>query len=114
MKVITPIEVLQDRGFKPDSDLPYCTADGTEFFIGHNKDTAAIVCLMEDEERYLLDKGHLRYMADTAKTYEIKQVLLYTNYGVELHSKHEKPSCVNLDRIYKIDSEGANLAIYKN
>lgn len=105
------IEVLQDRGFKENSDLPYCTANGTEYYVGINKqfkNDAAIVALIDNEEHYLLDKADLREMAETAITFRIKRVTLYTNYGLEIHSKFESANIVGLDRIIKIDSEGFN------
>ena len=108
---MTAIEVLQDRGFKANSDLPYCTANGTEYYVGINeqvKNNAAIVALINNEEHYLLDKADLREMSETATTYGIKRVTLYTNYGIEIHSKFESANIVGLDRIIKIDSEGFN------
>jgi len=114
-EVLTPLEILEDRGFKPYSDLPYCNEDGTEYFIGENESrTAGIVALMCSEDHYILDKAHLRLMSETARTAGIKQIILYTNYGLELHSRHEKPSCVNMDKIIKVNSDGSNLAVYNN
>jgi len=106
---MTPLEILIDRGFKPVSDLNYCLAQGTEYFIGHANKKAAIVSLMpEDESIYFIDKDGLRIMAETAKTYGIKDVFLYTNYGVELHSKYELPDIVGINKIIKINSDGFN------
>ena len=104
------LQILEDRGFKPTSNLPYCTADGTDFYIGYKRETkeAGIVALIEDESHYFLEKEHLRMMAYTAKTYDIEKVWLYTNYGMEIHSKHEAPEIVGLHRIVKISTDGFN------
>lgn len=104
-----PIEILQDRGFKVYTDLPYVLANGAEFYVGERLAEAGIVALMpENESIYFLDKIDLRKMAETAKTYSIENVILYTNYGLELHSKHESPEVVGLTQIVKIDKEGNN------
>ena len=106
---MTANEILIDRGFKPVSELDYALAQGTEYSIGYRGKSAAIVSLMPtDESIYFLDKEHLRLMSETAKTYGIEEVTLYTNYGMELHSKNEKPEIVGFNRIIKIDSEGFN------
>ncbi len=105
---MTPLEILTDRGFKPVSDLNYCLANGIEYYVGQTKDSAAIVALMYCEDLYFIDKIDLRIMAETAKTYGINKVILYTNYGMEIHSKYEKPEIVGLNKIIKINKEGFN------
>lgn len=106
---MTPIEILKDRGFKVYGDLPYCLANGAEYYVGERLTSKGVVSLMpEDESIYFLDKEDLRVMAETAKTYGINEVILYTNYGLELHSKYEKPETVGLTQIIKIDKEGNN------
>jgi hypothetical protein len=103
----TELSILKSRGYKPNSDLNFCLANGCEYYVGYSKDRAAIVALMpENESIYFLDKVDLRTMAETAKTYNINTVDLFTNYGIELHSKHEKPEIVGLTRVIKIDKEG--------
>lgn len=96
------INILKERGFKVLSDLNYCTDNGIEYFIGYDKfNTALVVALMHDEELYLITKEELREMSLTARTKGIEKVILITNYGVELHSKHEKAKDVGFDAIMK-------------
>jgi len=47
-------------------------------------------------------------MSLTAKVKGINEVVLYTNYGIELHSKYEKPEDIGFDRIVKV---GSRLAV---
>lgn len=104
-----PIEILKDRGFKVYIDLPFVLSNGAEFYVGERLTEAGIVAIMpEDESIYFLDKADLRKIAETAKTYGIEEAILYTNYGLELHSKHESPEVVGLTQIIKIDKNGNN------
>lgn len=80
---------LSDTGFKPVSNLNYCTQRGIEYFIGYRGDQAAISAFIHDESIYFIEKDELREMAETAKVKGIKKVHLFTNYGLELHSQHE-------------------------
>lgn len=96
------ISHLRSKGYFIPSDLPYCTEEGKEYYIGHKYNKAGIVAIMEDESNYLLTKGELREMALTARTYGIEEVTLYTNYGLELHSRLETPlKTVGINRIKK-------------
>lgn len=99
---VTPLEYLYLSGFIPNSDLNFCTDSGIEYYIGYKGTEAAIVALIEDENTYLLPKPELREMSWTAKVKGIDKVTLFTNYGVELHSKYEKPQTVGFDKIEKI------------
>lgn len=103
---ISPLDILIDRGFTPVCDLNYCLANGTEFYVGIHQKSAAIVALMHNKYLYFIDKEGLKIMAETAKTYGIEKVFLYTNYGIELHSKYEKPELIGLNKIIKIDETG--------
>ena len=106
---VKPLDILKDRGFQPISDLNYCLAQGTEYFIGYKGKIAAIVSLMpEDESLYFIDKIDLKIMAETAKVKGIDTVILYTNYGVEIHSRFEDADIVGLSKIIKIDNHGFN------
>lgn len=105
---ISEIDILKAKGFKPFSDLNYALDNGIDYYIGFNKKDAAIVAIIKDEDNYFIDKEGLRQMAFDARLAGIEHVTLYTNYGIELHSKLEKPNCVGLDRIIKVDSEGLN------
>jgi hypothetical protein len=106
---MTAIEILKDRGFNPNSNLNYCLAQGTEYYVGYRGKSAAIVSLMpEDESIYFIDKTDLKVMAETARVIGIEDITLYTNYGVEIHSKHENSETVGINRIIKIDKEGFN------
>ena len=103
----TELTILKSKGYKPNSDLNFCLANGCEYYLGYSKDRAAIIALMpENESIYFLDKVDLRTMAETAKVRGINEVTLYTNYGIELHSKHETPEVVGLTKVIKIDKDG--------
>lgn len=102
-----PQEILIDRGFKPQP-LNYCTKNGINFYIGENLNKAAAVAIIEDENQYLLTKEDLREISTSAKVKGIDNVILYTNFGCEIHSKYEKPEIVGFDMIKKINSEGFN------
>jgi len=103
------IEILKDRGFNPITDLPFCLSNGAEYYIGYCNKIAGIVSLMpENESIYFLDKIDLLKMAETAMIKGVEQAYLYTNYGVEIHSKYENPQSVNMAKIIKIDKQGYN------
>ncbi len=99
--IASPLEILKGNGFKPASDLNYCTDNGVEYFIGWKEDKALIVALIHDESLYFITKPELREMSATARTYGIKHITLLTNYGIELHSRQEKPETVGLNKIIK-------------
>lgn len=99
--IASPLEILKGNGFKPSSDLNYCTDNGIEYFIGWKNKEALIVAIIYDETVYMITKPELREMSQTARTYGIEKVTLLTNYGLELHSRHEKPETVGLNRIVK-------------
>lgn len=108
-----PIEMLKNKGYKINSNLPFTLSNGAEFYIGEKLSEAAIICLMpENESIYFLDKIDLRKMTETAKTYNIQNVILYTNFGVELHSKHESPQIVGLHKLIKIDNYNNEQTFY--
>lgn len=96
------LQILKDNGFTPISDLNYCSHNGVEYYIGHNENKAAIVALIHSEDIYFINKNELREMSYTAKIAGIESVELFTNYGIELHSKYEKPSIVGFSKIHKI------------
>lgn len=79
--IANPLEILKGNGFKPSSDLNYCTENGIEYFIGWQGNKALIVA--------------------TARHYGITHITLLTNYGLELHSRYEKPETVGLNKIIK-------------
>jgi hypothetical protein len=105
----SPIDFLKDKGFTPVSDLPFCTESGAVYFAADNKNKSAIVAIIEDESLYLLTKEELRMMADSVKYKGVDEVILYTNYGLELHGKYESPKTVGMTEIYKMDSEGNDI-----
>ena len=102
-----PTEILTDRGFNPQP-LNYCTKSGKSFYLGYNKTQAGVVAMIEDESDYLLTKEDLTEISTTAKVKGITEVNLFTNFGLEIHSKHETPEIVGFNRIKKINSEGRN------
>ncbi len=101
----TAIDILKDHHFKPISDLNFCLDNGIEYYIGYNKRTAAICAIITDENNCFIDKAGLHEMADTAKYYGINHITLFTNYGIEIHSKHENMKCVGMDSLVKITSK---------
>lgn len=109
---MTPIEILKDRGFKVYKDLPFVLSNGIEYYLGESNSRVGIVALIDEEEGgiYMLYKEDLREIAKQAKdySYKIEEFILYTNYGLELHSKYESPEVVGLTQIVKIDKEGDN------
>lgn len=96
-----PLDILKYNGFKPSSDLNYCTANGVEYYIGWKGKEALVVAIIHDESLYMITKPELREMSLTAKTANIEKVTLLTNYGLELHSRLEKPEIVGLNKIIK-------------
>ena len=88
--------------FTLSSKLNYCTESGVEYYIGQSSDKAVILAFIHDESIYFIDKNELREMALTAKVKGINHVTLYTNYGLELHSKYETPFTVGMNVIEKI------------
>jgi hypothetical protein len=102
--------ILKDRGFDKNlSDLPYCLENGVEYYVGVNGKHAAISCLLDESlDVWSLDKNSIREMSLTAKTKGIETVAMYTNYGLDIHSKHETPKMVGIDRLIKINADGFN------
>lgn len=95
------IQLLKTRGYDPNSDLNYCTDDGVEYFIGYNKNKAAISAIITDESKYLITKDELKEMALSARIKGIDHVTLFTNYGVEIHSTLEKIKDFGVDKLIK-------------
>lgn len=104
----TALDILNDRGFKPISTLNYCTPSGINYYVGFRGDVVAIVAIIEDESNCVIDKNELREMAGSTKIMGINEVILYTNYGLELHSKYENAATVGMAQIIKITSDGYN------
>jgi hypothetical protein len=98
------LQLLKDKGYKPISDLNYCTESGIEYYIGFKGDKAAIAAMIHDESIYFITKDELRLMSLTAKVAGIHHVTLFTNYGIELHSKLEKPECIGFNKIHKLST----------
>lgn len=99
------LQLLKDTGFKPVSNLNYCTQNGIEYFIGYRKKEAAITAIIHDESIYFITKDELREMAETAKVKGIEKLHLFTNYGLELHSQYDNPAVVGFTSIKKIVKE---------
>lgn len=102
--IAAPLDILKGNGYKPATDLNYCTDNGVEYYIGWKEDKALIVAIIHNEDIYLITKTELREMSETARTYGVSKVTLLTNYGLELHSRLEKPQIVGIDKIIKITS----------
>jgi hypothetical protein len=104
----SPLEYLKAMGAKTNSDLNYSTKkSGIDYYVGRKGNKAIVVAFVEDESKYMIDKEDAREMAETANTKGIESVELYTNYGIELHSKNESPKTVGFDKIYKVTSNFA-------
>jgi hypothetical protein len=100
-EIANPLDILKYNGYKPDTDLNYCTDNGVEYYIGWKDKAALIVAIMYDESIYMISKEELREMSLSARHYGIEKVTLLTNYGMELHSRLEKPETVGLNKIIK-------------
>lgn len=100
--MIKAIEILKSKGFYPVSDLNYCTDNGIEYYIGYRGSKAGVCALITDENVYMIDKDSLREMSYTAKVRGINEVHLFTNYGLEIHSKHENAQTVEFTSIQKV------------
>ena len=104
----SPLEYLKSMGAKTSSDLNYSTKkSGIDYYVGRKGNKAIVVAFIGDESKYMIDKEDAREMAETANTKGIESVELYTNYGIELHSKNESPKTVGFDKIYKVTSSFA-------
>lgn len=96
--------ILVDKGYKPISDLNFCTESGVEYYIGNKGNEAAISAIIHNEKLCVISKDELREMSLTAKTKGIDKVVLFTNYGVEIHSRYESAKSVGMDKITKLVS----------
>jgi len=99
------LRILLNNGFTPFSDLNYCTDNGINYYIGWKGNEAAVCAIIEDDSLYLIEKVYMREMVDNAKVKGIESVCLFTNYGLELHSKHEKPQTVGFSKITKLTTQ---------
>ena len=72
--------------------LPYCTDNGHEYYIHFDpkNKTAGVTCKTENntapETQEITEKDVL-CIIETAKTFGIERVILYTNYGIGIHSR---------------------------
>jgi len=70
--------------------LPYCTTNGHEYLVDRAGGSAFINCFMYDNDSELISNpvslADLKEMMETAKTFGIEKIELYTNYGVDIHS----------------------------
>jgi hypothetical protein len=100
-----PINYIKKMGAKMHSNLNYSTEySGINYYIGQKGDKAIVVAFIDDDN-YFMSKEDAREMAITAKTKGIETVELYTDYGIELHSKNETPQSIGFDKIYKVVSD---------
>ena len=101
---------LTERGYIPTSHT-YTTNNGVEYMYGildaEPGNKAIVIAFGADDEHYLITKEDAREMAKTVRNplnFFIKTVELHTDYGVELHSKHEKPQDIGFDKIVKVSN----------
>jgi len=99
------LELLKENGYTPISDLNYAIDNGIEYYIGYKGDKAGVVALIIDEDNCMICKEDLRGMALTAKIKGIETIELFTNYGLELHSRYDKPEVVGFTKITKTLSD---------
>jgi hypothetical protein len=102
-----PNDYLIAMGAKPDFYLENSTVkNGINYFIGYKDNKVIVVAFIEDENNYMIDKEDARSMSSFAKSLGKSKgadtVELYTNYGLELHSKHEDAKTLGFDKIYKV------------
>ena len=109
------ISYIKESGYEPFGTLNFSTSkNGIDYFIGTKGDKAIVVALNPSEDNFLIEKEDAREMADSAKLSGIKHLELHTNYGVELHSRHEKPKDIRFDKVVKIVPEFAKGGIINN
>jgi hypothetical protein len=102
-----PIDFLIAMGAEPDLSRDFYTQKNhIRYFIGYKDNKAIVVAFVEDDKNYMIDKEDARQMSSNAKymgmTKGTEIIELNTNYGLELHSKHEDPRTIGFDKIYKI------------
>ena len=125
-KTLDVLDVMQKEGFQqvsrtqvPGSALPYVTESGKEFYHGSKElpndlypiRISAAFCLLPDDldedasdKDFILTKEDLREIGTSIGHAGYRRYVLYTNYGVELHSD-EKPEDFGIDIITKICQE---------
>jgi len=97
------LEYLKAMGATQNTDLNYSTEEnGINYYIGRKGNKAIVVAFIEDEDVYMIDKEDAMEMSETAREEGVEVVELYTNYGVELHSRLENPQDIGFDKIYKV------------
>jgi len=97
------IEYIKEKGYEPFGTLNFSTSkNGIDYYIGTKGNKAIVVALDPDEDNFMIEKQDAREMAHSAKLKGIKHVELHTNYGVELHSRHEKPKDIGFDKVEKV------------
>lgn len=95
-------EYIKKIGANPVGDLNYTTQhQGIDYYIAIIGNKAIVIAFM-DGDNHMIDKQDAIEMSETARFKGIKTVELHTNYGVELHSKNEKPEDIGFDKIKKI------------
>lgn len=100
-----PYLFLEELDAAVDGDVNYTTQNGIDFYVGDIGNTAVVVAFIDNPNNYLITKEDAREMSHAAKTKGIDKVVLYTDFALELHSKHEKPSDIGFDMIYKVIGE---------
>lgn len=125
-KCLDVLEAMAKEGFEqvpktgvPGSALPYVTESGKEFYHGEKelpndlypfRISAAFCLLPEDmdenatDKDFILTKEDLREIGTAIGHEGYRRYVLYTNYGVELHSE-ENPSDFGINIITKICKE---------
>lgn len=125
-KTLDVLDVMKKYGFEqvsrtqaPGSALPYVTESGKEFYHGCKEEpndlypfrVSAAFCLLPDDlddnasdKDFILTKEDLTEIGTSIGHAGYRRYVLYTNYGVELHSD-EKPEDFGIDIINKICQE---------
>lgn len=103
-----PISFLNELGAKAISNLNYTTThSGIDFYVGIKGNTAIVVAFI-DSDNYLITKEDAKEMAESANFKGIDKLELYTDYGVELHSKYETSKQIGFHKIVKVSTKLAD------
>ena len=86
-------KIIQDKGFKLHSDLPYCLPSSG---IEHNREDGKGKCIIalfvednEDKTDIAISKSDFEYLLMCIPLH-VKQTDIYTNYGIDIHSHNMK------------------------
>ncbi len=102
-----PILYIESMGAVLHGGINLTDKNKIAYYLATKGNKAIVVAFGLDatENNWMIDKEDAREMSAKAKELGSDAIELYTNYGVELHSKHEKPTDIGFDKIYKVSEE---------